>query len=180
MFPPTLDKPLSSVCAQSQPEGCCCSLQSPPGILRPPDYASAAGRTSLRRPDWPFAGLPDPTGPPTHLVIGCRCSGIILLGPQLIAQAERGNFIVQARIMAFASGLPDPAVHGRGFLVPSRRAQQVALFQRHEDILGIAADQLTSNGQCLIVTMFAPKKQREQNLGINAGLSTAGGTLLKI
>ncbi len=28
--------------------------------------------------------------------------------------------------------------------------------------------------------MFAPKKQREQNLGINAGLSTAGGTLLKI
>src|SRR5207244_9563887 len=83
-------------------------------------------------------------------------------------------------IMAFASGLPDPAVHGRGFLVPSRRAQQVALFERHEDILGIATDQLTSNGQCLIVTMFAPKKQREQNLGINAGLSTACGTLLKI
>src|SRR5437879_10775190 len=75
MFPPTLDKPLSSVCAQSQPEGCCCSLQSPPGILRPPDCASAASRTSLRAPNGLLPALPVRPGPPASPDISCPRPG---------------------------------------------------------------------------------------------------------
>ena len=63
---------------------------------------------------------------------------------------------MQRQVFSFAPSLPNFSVHGDGFLVTAGGAEQVAFFQRDQNILRIAWDQFARELQRLVVSMFAP------------------------